>query len=164
MPSFVTRLEGTFNQIRLKCPSRIADNKVAWNLKDQLLHGVCKHIRDSISYLHSNPETTYSQLMVVARKVESETKDAKEKVRGRSSTATEVTDSSKELADQMTRLMATLTRAEQSTPPATTPKQSQAQGLWKRADGQDYLCLPQLPQWLDWSGSEHLCSQLFCCK
>ena len=73
---------------------------------------VCKHIRDSIRYLHSNPETTYSQLMVATRNAESEMEDAKEKVRARSSTATEVTDSSKELGDQITRLMATLTTAE----------------------------------------------------
>ena len=56
---------------------------------------VCKHIRYSIRYLHSNPETTYSQLMVAARKAESEMEDAKDKVRARSSDATEVTDSFK---------------------------------------------------------------------
>ena len=65
VPSFATRLEGTLNQI----------------------------IKDSIRYLHSNPEITYLQLMVAARKAESEMEDAKEKVRARSSNATEVTDS-----------------------------------------------------------------------
>ena len=119
VPSFTTRLEGTLNQFRLKCPRMIADHKVVCHLKDRLFHGVCKHIRDSIRYLHSNPETTYSQLMVTARKVESKMEDAKDKVRARSSTATEVTDGSKEMGDQITRLMATLTRAEQGTCPAT---------------------------------------------
>ena len=52
--------------------------------------------------------------MVAAREVESAMEDAKEKVRARSSAATEVTDSSKELGDQITRLMAALTRAEQA--------------------------------------------------
>ena len=47
----------------------ITDRKVACHLKDQLFHRVCKHIRDSIRYLHSNPETTYSQLMVAAKKL-----------------------------------------------------------------------------------------------
>ena len=93
VPSFATRLEGTLNQIRLKCPSRIADCRVACHLKDRLFHRLHKYIRDSIRYLHSNPETTYSQLMVAARKVESEMEDAQEKVRARSSAATEVTDS-----------------------------------------------------------------------
>ena len=32
--SFMTRLEGTLNQIRIRFPRRIADCKVAWNLKE----------------------------------------------------------------------------------------------------------------------------------
>ena len=119
--SFTTRLEQTLNQIWLKCPRRIVDCEVACHLKDQLFHAVHKHIRDSIRYLHSYPKTTYSQLMVAARKAESETEDAKEKVRAKSSAATEVTGSSKELGDQIARLMATLNRTEQGTHPATTP-------------------------------------------
>ena len=128
VPSFATRLEETLNQIWLKCPRRIADCEVAYHLKDRLLHGVCKHIRDSIRYLCSNLETTYSQLMVAARKAKRETEDAKEKVRARSSTATEVTDGSKELGDQITRLIATLTRAEQGTCPASTPNSPRHKG------------------------------------
>ena len=34
VPSFATRLEGTINQIQLKCPGRIADCEVACHLKD----------------------------------------------------------------------------------------------------------------------------------
>ena len=34
VPSFVTRLEGTLNQIRIKCPSRMADHEVPSHLKD----------------------------------------------------------------------------------------------------------------------------------
>ena len=34
VPSFATRLEGTLNQIWLKCPRRIADHEVACHLKD----------------------------------------------------------------------------------------------------------------------------------
>ena len=93
VPSLTTRLEGTLNQIRLKSPRRIVDHEVACYLKDQLFHRVHKHIRDSTRYLHSNPETTYSQLMVAAREVESKMEDAKEKVRARSSATIEVTDS-----------------------------------------------------------------------
>ena len=66
--------------------------------------------------------------MVAARKAESETEDAKEKVRAKSSAATEVTDSTKELVDQITRLMAALTRAEQGTCPATTPNSPRHRG------------------------------------
>ena len=44
VPSFTTRLDGTLNQVWLKCPGRIEDHEVACHLKDQLFHGVCKHI------------------------------------------------------------------------------------------------------------------------
>ena len=81
--------------------------------------GSCKHIRDSIRYLQSNPKTTYSQLMVTAYKAESEMEEAKDKVRARSAAATEVVDSSKELGNQIARLMATLTRTEQGNHPAS---------------------------------------------
>ena len=128
VPSFATRLEGTLSQIWLKLPRRIVDHEVACHLKDWLFHRVCKHIRDSIRYLHSKPETTYSQLMVAARKAESETEDAKEKVRAWSSAATEVSDGSKELGDQIARLMATLNRAEQGTHPASTPNSPRHRG------------------------------------
>ena len=45
VPSFITRLEGTLNQIWLKCPRRIAKHEVLWHLKDYPFHRVCKHIR-----------------------------------------------------------------------------------------------------------------------
>ena len=50
VPSFSKRLEGTLNQIRLKCLGRIAECEVTCHLKDQLFHGVCKNIRDYIRY------------------------------------------------------------------------------------------------------------------
>ena len=95
VPSFAMRLEGTLNQIRLKCPRQIANHEVSWHLKDGLFHRVCKHIRNSIRYLYSNPKTTYSQLMVTTCKAVSETEEAKDKVRARSAAATEVVDGSK---------------------------------------------------------------------
>ena len=121
MPSFTTRLEGTLNQIQLKCLRQIADHKVSWHLKDHLFHGVCKHIRDSIRYLYSSPETTYSQLMVTAHKAESKMEEAKDKVWARSAVTTELADSSKELSNQIAKLMAVLTRVEQGNHPVSTP-------------------------------------------
>ena len=112
VPSFATRLEGTLNQIRIKCPGRIADHEVSSHLKDRLFHGVKKHIRDSMQYLYSNPHTTYSELVVTARRAESKAEETK--VKGRSAAATEVPSGSKELGDQIARLMAALTWAEQS--------------------------------------------------
>ena len=66
--------------------------------------------------------------MVAARKAESKIEDMKEKVRARSSAATEVADGSKELGDQITRLMATLNRAEQGIHPATAPNSPRHRG------------------------------------
>ena len=57
----------------------------------------------------------YSQLMVAARKAESKNEDAKEKVKAWSLAATEVSDGSKGLGNQIAQLMATLNRAEQGT-------------------------------------------------
>ena len=110
--SFATRLEGTLNQIRIKCPSRIANHEVSSHLKDRLFHRVKKHVRDSIRYLYSNPQTTYSELVVAARRAESKTEETK--VKARSAATTEVPAGSKELGDQIVQLMAALTRAEQS--------------------------------------------------
>ena len=128
VPSFTTRLEGTLNQIWLKCPGRIGDHEVACHPKDLLFHGVCKHIWDSIRYLHGNPETTYSQLFVAARKAESKSEDTKERVRAWSSAATEVSDGSKQLGDQIVWLMAALNRAEQGTCPASAPNSPRHRG------------------------------------
>ena len=54
--------------------------------------------------------------------------DAKEKIKATLSAATEVTDGSKELGDQITRLMATQNRAEQGTHPASPPNSPRHRG------------------------------------
>ena len=126
VPSFVTRLEGTLNQIRIRCPRWIANHEVPWHLKDQLFHGARKHVRDSIRYLYGNPQTIYSELVVAAQRAESETEETRVKVR--SAAATEVPISSKELGDQIARLMAALTRAEQSSCPASAPNSPRHRG------------------------------------
>ena len=54
--------------------------------------------------------------------------EAKDKVRARSAAATEVVDGSKELGDQIVRLMATLTRAEQGNCPASAPNSLRHRG------------------------------------
>ena len=77
VPSFATKLEGTLNQIQIQCPSRIANCEVQGHLKDRLFHGVKKHVRDSVRYLYSNPQTTYSELVVTARRAESKQRKPK---------------------------------------------------------------------------------------
>ena len=66
VPSFATRLEGTLNEIKLRCPRQITDCEVPWHLKEWIFHGVQKYVRDLISYLYGNSKTTYSELVVTA--------------------------------------------------------------------------------------------------
>ena len=66
------RLEGTLNQIQLKCPGRMMDLEVQQHLKDHLFHGVCKHICYSVQYLYSTPGASFAQLMVATQKAQSE--------------------------------------------------------------------------------------------
>ena len=96
------------------------------HLKDRLFHGFKKHVRDSMRYLYSNPQTTYSELVVTARRAESKMEETK--VKARSTATTEVPSGSKELGDQIVRLMAALTRAEQSTHSASAPNSPRHRG------------------------------------
>ena len=121
VPSFTTRLEGTLNQIRLRCPRQITDREVPWHLKEWLFHGVQKYVRDLIRYLYGNSKTTYSELMVAVCRAESEMEETKERVKARSGASIEVASGSKELGDQIARLMAALTRVEQGSCPASAP-------------------------------------------
>ena len=77
-------------------------------------------------YLYSNPQTTYSELVVTARRAESEIEETKVKVR--SAAATEVPPGSKELGDQLARLMAASTREEQSSHSASAPSSPRHRG------------------------------------
>ena len=139
VPSFATWLEGTLNQIRIKCPGRIADHEVPSHLKDRLFHSVKKHVRDSVRYLYSNPQTTYPKLVVAARRAESETEETK--VKAQSAAATEVPTGSKELGDQIARLMAALTRAEENTRSASAPSSPRHRGHGRgRTDRQTSVC------------------------
>ena len=89
----------------------------------------CTNIFETaIRCLHGNPKTTYSELMVTARKAETKTEDVKEKVKVQSSVATEVSDSSKELGNQIAQLMAALNRAEQGTQPTSAPNSPRHRG------------------------------------
>ena len=66
--------------------------------------------------------------MVITSKAESEMDEAKDKVRARSAAATEVVDGSKELGDQIARLMTTLTEAEQGNCPTSAPNSPRHRG------------------------------------
>ena len=69
--------------------------------------------------------------MAMAHKAESETEEAKVKVRARSAVTTEVVDGSKELSNQITKLMAALTRAEPGNCPVSAPNSPRHRGHWR---------------------------------
>ena len=131
VPSFTTRLEGTLNQIRLRCPGQITDHEMPWHLKDWLFHGVCKYMRHLIRYLYGNSKTTYSKLVIAACQAESKMEETKERVKARSAASTELATGSRELGDQIARLMAVLTRAEQGSHPASAPNSPRHRGHWR---------------------------------
>ena len=86
-------------------------------------------------YLYSNPQTTYSELVVSAMRAESKMEETL--VRARSAPATKVPSGSKELGDQIARLIAALTRAEQSTHSASAPRSPKHRGCGRgRTDRQ----------------------------
>ena len=117
--------------------------------------GLKKHIRDSVRYLYSNPQTTYSKLVVTARRTESKTEETK--VKARSTAATEVPSGSKELGDQIARLMATLTRAEQSSCSASAPSSPRHRGHGRgRTDRSTSVCPNSHNGWTGLGQTSHL--------
>ena len=90
--------------------------------------GVRKHVRDSIRYLYGNPETAYSELVITVQRAESEIEETKERVKVRLAATTEVASGSKELEDQIARLMAALTWAEQGSCHASAPNSTRHRG------------------------------------
>ena len=85
-------------------------------------------MRDSIRYLYSNSKTTYSELVIAVHRVESEVEETKERVKVRSAASIKVASGSKELGDQIARLMAALTRVEQGSCPASAPNSPRHRG------------------------------------
>ena len=128
VPSFTMSLEGTLNQIRLQCPSRMTDLEVQQHLKDCLFHGVHKDICNSVWYLYSTPRTSYSQLMVPAYKVGSENKEIWDKLRARAAEVTDLGEGTAELGQQIAKLIATLTKAGQGNSPLSMPSSPQERG------------------------------------
>ena len=68
--SYTTRIEGAFNEIRLKYPDRLDREAMEGNLREQLFHDMKKGIRDSLYYLFDNPSVIYTQLVVTTQKNE----------------------------------------------------------------------------------------------
>ena len=97
------------------------DLEAQQHLKDHLFHGIHKHIRDSVWYFYSTPGTSYSQLMVSTRKVESENEETQERVWARGMVTTKLGEGMAELGQQIAKLMAALTQTGQGSGQSSAP-------------------------------------------
>ena len=66
--------------------------------------------------------------MITAHKAESENEEAHDKVRARSANATEPVEGTTELGNQITKLMAALTRTGEGNSPASAPNNPRQRG------------------------------------
>ena len=146
--SFATRLEGTQNQIQLQCPGRMMAVEVQQevHLKDHLFHEVYKHIQDSVWYLYSASDISYSQLMVATRKVESENEETWGKVRARAVVTSNPEEGTAEPSQQIAKLMPTLTQTKLGSSPPSAPGSPQ-EWPWMGAWWYEHLQSPNLQQW-----------------
>ena len=115
--TFATWLEGALNQIQLQCPRRMMAVEVHQHLKDHLFHGVHKLIHDSVQYLYSGHGTSYLQLMVAARKVESKNEETPEKVTAGATVTSNPWEGMAEPSQQIAKLMAVITQTGQGSRP-----------------------------------------------
>ena len=74
IPSFATRIEGLLSQIRDRVPNQLALQEEQRLLKDCLLHGSRKSIRDSVKYHFNDASVDYMQFLEQCRKSEEEGK------------------------------------------------------------------------------------------
>ena len=86
--------------------------------------------------------------MATAHKADSEMEEAKDKVRARSAVATEVVDGSRELGNQIVRLMGTLSRAEQGNCPASAPNSPRHRGCGRGQMDRNTPTCPSFPNGL----------------
>ena len=97
---------------------------------------------DSTWYLYSNSRTTYSQLMITACKVESENKEAWDKVRARSAVTTKPVEGTTELENQIAKLMAALTREGQGNSLSSAPNSPGHRGCGRGGMDKNTLSCP----------------------
>ena len=104
--SFATRIEGLLSQVRDKFPNQIPLYKEQEVLKDRLLHGCQKSIRDTMKYCHADTSVDYMTFLEECRKAEDEDRAGKSKIKGKLKVATATIPSTQSdvLAKQLIRL------------------------------------------------------------
>ena len=71
--TFVLHLEQALKVIKQQHPHAMTEKEGVKHLKDRLFHGLKPDIHNALCYLHDTPNLQYSQLVMAARKAETET-------------------------------------------------------------------------------------------
>jgi hypothetical protein len=112
--TFAARLEGAIEQIRLRYPDLVLEKDRDAHLRDRLFYGMHKNLRDSIRFMYENAEIKFQQLMLAARRAESESIDRKVLPKVAKATVVDRDSSLDELKHQMTQLMSAVTLGPQT--------------------------------------------------
>ena len=116
-------------------------------------------MRDSIRYLYGDSKSTYSELVVTAHRAESKMEETKERVKARPAAAIEVASGSKEIGDQIARLMAALTRVKQGSHPASAPNSPRHRGHGRgQVDRNTPVCPSSHNGQTGWGQTASICS------
>ena len=83
IPSFAARIEGLLSQISDRFPSQFPKQEEQRLLKDHLLHGSRKSIRDSVKYCFAKAKVDYIHFLEECRKSEEEGKAGQAKAAAR---------------------------------------------------------------------------------
>ena len=74
---FASRLKEVFSHIQSQFPHLVHMEDEGNHLRDRLFHGMHKTLHDSIHYLYDDAKVSYIQLLIAARKTETEVSDVK---------------------------------------------------------------------------------------
>ena len=74
---FAIKLKGVLNQIRSRFPAKIGKKEVQGHLREWLIHGMKRTLRDSLCSQYDEPNLSYTDLFLVACEAESEECDSR---------------------------------------------------------------------------------------
>ena len=72
---YVAQLEGALNAIQQEYLMMLSAGEVQQHLRDNLFHGLHKHLHDSMQYLYDDMRIIYPQLVKASQKADSEHED-----------------------------------------------------------------------------------------
>ena len=69
-------MEWALKAIKQQHPHAMTEEEGVKHLKDQLFHGLKPDIHNALHYMYNTPDLKYSQLVMAARKAETETPES----------------------------------------------------------------------------------------